>query len=67
MGKLEENWGFCPSCQRGVVIRRKGPNHLVHLILSLLTSGLWVIIWLAVSVKPGGWKCAECATPAKVN
>lgn len=25
-------------------------NHLLHLLLSLLTGGLWVLVWIAVAI-----------------
>jgi hypothetical protein len=67
MPKIEENFGYCPNCKKGVVVKRPGPNHIVHLLLSLLTGGMWVVIWLLCCLFPGKWKCAECLTGAKVN
>lgn len=29
-----------------VILRGKKVNHILHLILSLLTAGLWLIVWL---------------------
>lgn len=35
---------------RAVVARTADVNHVVHAILSLLTCGLWLIVWLAVAI-----------------
>ena len=31
-----------------VVVRGKPVNHILHLILSLLTAGIWLIVWLVL-------------------
>jgi hypothetical protein len=34
-----------------VVLEYKAkPNHLLHLILSILTLGLWLVVWLIVAI-----------------
>lgn len=30
---------------------KKKTNHILHLILSLLTGGLWIAIWLLVGIS----------------
>lgn len=58
----QKSSGFCKTCNRQVVVFRKGTNHILHLLLSLLTFGLWIIIWIGVSVKFGGWRCTQCGS-----
>ncbi len=59
MAKLEEALGTCPVC--GPVKKvRKGTNHIFHLILTLLTAGIWLIVWLLSMIKLGGWRCEKC-------
>ncbi len=29
------------------------PNHVLHLLLSILTLGLWLIVWLIVAIAGG--------------
>ena len=31
--------------------QKKNTNHILHLILSLLTMGLWLIVWLIVAIS----------------
>ncbi len=31
--------------------QKKNTNHILHLILSLLTGGLWLIVWVIVAVS----------------
>lgn len=30
------------------LLKGKKPNHVLHLILSLITAGLWLIVWLVL-------------------
>lgn len=59
----QEASGFCNNCNRQVMIRRKGTNHILHLILTLVTFGIWGIIWILASIKIGGWRCTTCGLP----
>jgi hypothetical protein len=36
-----------------VIVFGKRPNHVLHLILSIITFGLWLIVWLIVSLTGG--------------
>ena len=36
-----------------VIVRGKPVNHVLHLILTLATFGLWGIVWLIVAVAGG--------------
>ncbi len=58
----QEKSGMCKVCSKQVMVRRKGTNHILHLILTLLNFGLWVIIWILISVKFGGWRCTQCGS-----
>ena len=61
----EETQRYCPSCERNVLARRKGTNHVLHLLLSIITVGLWLPIWLLASVRMGGWRCASCGSTTR--
>jgi len=52
--------GFCKNCNEQVVMFRKGANHILHLILSIITGGLWIIVWIGSAIKVGGWRCINC-------
>ena len=64
MASYKETSKFCKTCNKQVLARRKGVNHILHLILSLFTFGIWVIIWILVVVKNivvvGEWRCSTC-------
>ena len=60
MGEYEEASGYCTHCQKQVLIKRKGTNHILHLLLTLFTGGIWLIVWILCAVKVGGWHCSRC-------
>jgi hypothetical protein len=38
---------------QAVFARGHRPNHILHLILTLVTLGLWAIVWIIVSIAGG--------------
>ena len=52
---------YCLSCDRPVLAEKQRPNHILHLILSLLTCGLWLIVWLLLSL-PSTPRCPHCGS-----
>ena len=51
---------FCKQCQSNVLAVRPVPNHILHFLITIFTCGLWVIPWVLMSFKIGGWKCPNC-------
>lgn len=39
------------TTQQPIVV--PGPNHLLHIILSVLTGGLWLIIYVPILIRAG--------------
>jgi len=48
----------CPSCRKNTVHLQQVPNHIFHLILTVLTGGLWLVIWVFQSSTTP--KCTVC-------
>ena len=58
---MEQCQMYCKGCQRAVLAQRPKVNHILHLLLSILTAGIWIIVWILVSaLHLGGWKCSGC-------
>jgi hypothetical protein len=38
---------------QAVMIKGRRPNHVLHLILTLVTLGLWAFVWIAVAALGG--------------
>ena len=65
--RFEEGTGYCGKCLKQVPVYRIRINHTPYLILTLLTVGFWIIIWILDSLKIYHWKCLDCgATVYKV-
>lgn len=65
---MQESFARCPSCQKQVRVHRPSTNHVLHLLLTFLSAGLWLPIWLLSCVSVGGWKCSECGkTTSRVS
>ena len=48
--RVREGWRIeSQADHEAVIVRGQRPNHALHLILTLLTVGLWGIVWVAVS------------------
>ena len=40
----------CSNCQKQTVHIQKRINHILHLLLSVLCLGLWVIVWIFIAL-----------------
>lgn len=38
---------------QAVVVKGKGVNHVLHLILTLVTLGVWGVVWIAMAIFGG--------------
>jgi hypothetical protein len=57
--------GFCHDCDKNVKLQKKGLNHILHIILTIFTLGVWGLIYvvLLIAALGGfGWKCSECGS-----
>jgi competence CoiA-like predicted nuclease len=60
----QETQGYCPTCQRNVLARHQGVNHILHFLVSFFTCGLWLIVWLVLAQRAHNapWFCPTCAS-----
>ncbi len=54
--------GFCKACDAQRKVERKGTNHILHLLISVFTAGLWIPVWFLHTIKIGGWRCGTCGS-----
>ena len=52
------------ACGRLVTVQVRRPNHALHAVMSLLTMGLWLIVWLIAIIeaalsRPGRCPCGR--------
>jgi hypothetical protein len=50
----------CKQCHKRVVADVRTANHVLHLLLSLLTGGLWLIVWLICAGGRNPGICPQC-------
>ncbi len=57
----KQTGSYCTHCQKDVMATGTRPNHLLHLMLTLVTLGFWIPIWLSISIcKLEGYRCTQC-------
>jgi len=56
---MQTKRGYCKECGRNVLLQKEQCNHILHLLLSLLTYGVWVLVWINVACRCK-WRCPHC-------
>lgn len=57
---------FCHRCDEHTVHLSQTPNHVLHLLLSVVTVGFWVPVWLLVSLTSSKPQCTGCGKTAAI-
>lgn len=58
---LKTKGGYCNYCEKNTMSQSEKPNHILHIILTLLTGGLWIIVWIILAMMAAGnYKCTQC-------
>lgn len=59
---------FCPTCGTSHPVPVRKPSHVFHAVMSVVTFGAWIIVWLLAmleaSVARAG-KCPKCGGKVK--
>jgi hypothetical protein len=56
----QETTKFCPTCNQHVLALRPGTSRLRQLALTVLTLGIWSIVWIVDAFHRPGWRCSIC-------
>jgi len=67
MAIIEEKWLYCKRCKKETLAKRKKTNHIFHIIISLITLGLWIPFWIMAILQFNSWHCDVCGTRVKDN
>ncbi len=51
---------YCPYCERNSAHLQQKPSHLLHLFLSIITVGVWLVVWLLLALFAGKPVCTVC-------
>lgn len=55
---------YCHHCQDRTLAIKNTPNHVLHLILSVCTAGVWLLVWggLMLFNLASPYRCNRCGT-----
>ena len=56
----QETTKFCPACNKHVRAVRPGTSRLRQFGLTVVTLGLWAVVWMVDAVRRPGWRCSVC-------
>jgi hypothetical protein len=59
---VKQSSAYCNVCQRQSLFQKPRINHVLHLILSIVTFGLWLFVWLILGIINAGKepRCTTC-------
>lgn len=40
---------YCAACDKPTIHLRTKTSHILHLLLSLVTAGIWIIVWILMA------------------
>ena len=58
---------FCRTCNKSTIHLASKPNHILHLLLSIITAGLWIPVWLLLAVTGRLKNIGECTSCGSEN
>lgn len=57
---IKKEQRYCASEDRLVLAEKNTPNHFLHLVLTVLTGGLWLIVWFCLAAVNRPYRCPNC-------
>ena len=60
----KQSSSYCQSCGKVTLHAKEGISNLLHLVLSIVTVGLWIPVWIFLGMKSAGSRsrCQVCGT-----
>jgi len=59
---VKQTSAYCGVCGQQRLFTAPTPHHLLHLVLAILTFGLWLIVWAIIGGKTGPYRCTVCGS-----
>lgn len=51
----------CKNCRKQTMHLQPSTAHVLHLLLSIVTFGVWILVWFLVAVSNGSQLiCSQC-------
>ena len=59
----------CKTCEQYRPFEKSGPSHVLHLLLALITAGLWLPVWVLVCVSSAltPYRCKTCGEARRLT
>ena len=52
---------FCRQCKQNTLHIQPATSHVLHLLLSIITMGVWIFVWVLVAMSNGSQRnCTVC-------
>lgn len=66
MGTISQRQRYCPTCQQPRLFAKAGVNHILHLLLTVVTCSAWLLVWLTCLVVNAfrHYRCQTCGRAA---
>jgi len=59
---------YCKNCKKNTVQIKQKANHILHLLLSIVTVGVWLIVWFFIALFTSDTPtCTICGNEVKNN
>jgi hypothetical protein len=67
---IEQKQDYCAACGTNTLFQRSTPHHLIHVLVTVFSCGLWLIPWMIFAwVHDSAYRCQTCGgepgTPAQ--
>lgn len=62
MAGQKQKGAWCGVCGQQRLFVAPTPSHLLHLVLTIITAGIWLIVWLIIGGKTGPYRCTVCGS-----
>ena len=56
---------FCANCGKATLHLEKRTSHLLHLFLTIVTAGTWLVVWIWLAAGKSQPRCITCGTAAR--
>jgi len=65
---MRQTGKHCPTCEKQTLHRQEGTARILHLLLTLITCGFWLPVWLllALNAHTRPWVCQTCGSKKRV-
>ena len=60
MVSYEKDHRFSDRCGCRSLHFRRAIDHVLHLLITVVSGGMWALVWIYLALNRDQWKCEEC-------